>query len=212
MGRKSCLLLMVLAVAAGCSSPASVEVKPEVLVLEGAGATGKLEPVILDEDGKQITEGYSFAWFGLDPKVAKVQQDGRVEAVSSGKILVDIEVVGTEVHGMGQVEVRIPGSVVASHEELVLPAGGSPVMVSAEVRSDVDTVLGGKFVPNWKVDDATIVALEQMPASEEPRTWARLTPLKAGETYATAKYGELAADIHIVVEGPPSPEGDVAAE
>ena len=208
MIRLSCLSVLLLSVCAGCSSPASLEVKPDPLVLEGAGATGQLEPVILDEDGKQITEGYAFAWFGTDTKVAKVHQDGRVEAVSSGKIMVDVEVVGTEVRGTGHVEVRIPGSVIASHEKLVLRTGQSPTMVSAEVRSDVDTPLGGKFLPNWKVDDPDIVSLEQQPGSEEPRTWARLTPLKPGTTYATATYGELAADIPILVMPgtPPAPE------
>jgi hypothetical protein len=211
MGRISCLLLVALGLAAGCSSPASLEIKPDVLVLEGVGAEGRLEPVILDEDGKQITEGYSFAWFGLDSKVAKVHQDGRVEAVSSGKIMVDVEIVGTEVRGIGHVEVKIPGSVIASHDELGLVAGQAPVMVSAEVRSDIDTMLGGKYVPNWKVDDSTIVSLEQLPRSDEPRTWARLTPLKPGETYATASFGELAADIHIVVApGSPPPEAPTA--
>jgi len=205
MFRLSLLSILAIALSAGCSSPASLEIRPEVLVLEGAGATGQLEPVILDEDGKQITEGYSVVWLGLDSKVAKVQQDGRVEAVSSGMILVDVEVVGTEVRGKGRVEVKIPGSVIASRDELALPAGGAPVMVSAEVRSDVDTPLGGKFLPNWKVDDQSIVSLEQMPRSDEPRTWARLTPLKPGETYATAKYGELAADIRIVVVASPAP-------
>jgi hypothetical protein len=102
--------------------------------------------------------------------------------------------------------------VIASHENLVLAAGQSPQMVSAEVRSDVDTPLGGKFLPNWKVDDTSIVSLEQMPPSEEPRTWARLTPLKPGETYATATFGELAADIPVLVvpSTPPAPEAPAA--
>jgi hypothetical protein len=211
MGRITMLVALALGAITGCSSPASLEIEPEVLVLEGAGATGKLEPVIFDEGGKRITEGYAFAWFGLDSKVAKVHQDGRVEAVSSGKIMVDVEVVGTEVRGIGHVEVKIPGSVVASHEKLVLVTGGSSVMVSAEVRSDRDTMLPG-YLPDWKVDHPDLVSLEQMPRSEEPRTWARLTPLKPGTTYATATYKDLAIDIPIlVVPGtPPAPDGPAA--
>lgn len=211
MGRIAFLVLLALGTATACSSPASVEVKPDPLVLEGVGATGKLEPIILDESGKQITEGYAVAWLGLDSKVAKVHQDGRVEAQSTGKILVDLEVIGTEVRGIGNVEVKIAGSVIASHEELGLVAGQSPVMVSAEVRSDVDTLIVG-YLPNWKVDDPAVVKLEQLPGSDEPRTWARLTPLKPGETYATASYGELAADIRIVVVDNtlPAPEAPAA--
>lgn len=211
MVRTITFVLLALGAVTGCSSPASVEVRPDPLVLEGAGATGKLEPIILDESGKQLTEGYSIAWLGTDPKVAKVHQDGRVEALSTGKILVDVEVIGTEVRGMGNVVVKIPGSVVASHEELGLVAGQSPVMVSAEVRSDADTLIEG-YLPNWKVDDQAVVKLEQLPGSGEPRTWARLTPLKPGETYATASYKDLAADVRIVVVAnpPPAPEAPAA--
>jgi hypothetical protein len=211
MTRIALLLLIALGAAAGCSSPATVEVRPDPLVLEGVGATGKLEPVILDESGKQLTEGYAIAWLGTDRKVAKVHQDGRVEAQSTGKILVDVEVIGTEVRGIGNVVVKIPGSVAASHDELGLVAGQGPVMVSAEVRSDIDTLIEG-YVPTWKVDDATVVRLEQLPGSGEPRTRARLTALKPGETYATASFKDLAADIRIVVVAnpPPAPEAPAA--
>jgi hypothetical protein len=211
MRRIPLVALVAFAAATGCSSPASVEVRPDPLVLEGAGATGKLEPIVLDESGKQLTEGYAIAWLGTDRKVAKVHQDGRVEAVTSGKILVDVEVIGTEVRGMGHVEVRIPGSVVASHDELALVVGQGPVMVVGEVRSDIDTLIPG-WVPTWKVDDATIVRLEQLPGSEEPRTRAKLTALKPGETYATASFKDLAADIRIIViaNPPPAPEASAA--
>jgi hypothetical protein len=194
----------------GCSSPASLEVRPDPLVLEGVGAKGVLEPVILDENGKQITEGYGIAWLGTDSKVAKVHQDGRVEAVSTGKILVDVEVVGTEVRGIGNVEVRIAGSVIASHDELALVAGQGPLMVSAEVRSDIDTMIKG-YLPTWKVDDPSVVRLEQIPGPDQPRTMARLTPLKPGETYATASFKDLAADIRIVVVANQPPEPEAAA-
>jgi hypothetical protein len=211
MSRIALLLLVALGAAVGCSSPATVEVRPDPLVLEGVGATGQLEPIILDESGKQITEGYAVAWLGTDRKVAKVHQDGRVEAQSTGKILVDLEVIGTEVRGMGNVVVKIPGSVVASHDELILVAGQGPVMVMAEVRSDIDTLIEG-YVPTWKVDDSTVVRLEQLPGSDEPRTRARLTALKPGETYATASFKDLAADIRVVVVAsqPPAPEAPAA--
>lgn len=211
MRTTACAVLLTTGLACACSSPASVEVSPDPLVLEGVGAEGQFQTRILDEDGAPIASGYDVVWLGLDSKVAKVQQDGRVQAQSTGKILVDVEVVGTEVHGVGHVEVRIPGSVVASHDELALPVGGPSTTVWAELRSDVDMVIEG-WVPTWKVDDQSVVKLEAPPPGEgATRAFAKLTPLKAGETYATATYKDLAADIRVVVVEPTPPEADETA-
>jgi hypothetical protein len=200
-------ILLTLAAFCACSSPAKVEVRPNPLVLEGKDAKGKLEAVIFDENGKELTEGYSVTWMCLDAETVKVQQDGTVSPLSSGKALVDVEIVGTEVHGTGTVEVRIPSWVEVSHEELQLMAGQGRVTVWAEVRNDKSFAMPG-YLPTWKADDTTIVSIEQSHDAKKSRAFLNVTPLAPGETYLTASYKELAADIRVVVSPKAeSPEG-----
>ena len=190
-----------MAVLIGCSSPASVEVRPNPLVLDGKDAKGKLEAVIFDENGKQLTEGYDVTWLCVDPATAKVQQDGTVEPQKSGKTLVDVEIVGTEIHGSGAIEVIIPSYVEVSAESLDLVAGQPGPTVWADVRNDAGFPIQN-YLPAWKVDNPAIVAIEQSNDPSKGRAFLELKPLAAGETYLTASYKELASDIRVVVSPP----------
>jgi hypothetical protein len=186
------------AVLIACSSPAKVEVRPNPLVLEGKDAKGKLEAVIFDEDGKELTKGYDVTWLCVDPATAKVQQDGTVEAEKSGKTLVDVEIVGTEIHGSGAIEVRIPSWVEVSGEELGLVLGKPDATVWAEVRADTGFPIKD-YLATWKVDNPAILAIEQSNDTNKGRAFLTVKPLAAGETYLTASYKDLAADIRVVV-------------
>jgi hypothetical protein len=200
--KKSTLgILLVLSGAVGCSSPARVEVRPNPLVLEGKGAKGTLRAAIFDEDGKELTEGYAVTWLCLDEKTVKVHQDGTVEALSSGKTLVDVEIVGTEIHGVGNIEVRIPSFVEVSTEELHLVQGQGKADVWAEVRDDNAFPMKG-YLPSWKVDDDKIVSIEVMQDATKTRSFLKITPRAPGETYVTASYKELATDIRVTVQTP----------
>jgi hypothetical protein len=206
---KKLLYMMVpaLLVALGCSSPAKVEVRPDPLVLEGKDATGQLRAVIFDENGKALGEGYSVTWMCLDSQTIKVQQDGTVTALSSGKALVDVEVVGTEIHGTGNIEVKIPSWVEVSGDSLALVRGKGPATVWAEVRDDKGFPMKG-YLPAWKTDDPKIVSIEAGQNADRSRSFLNVTPLAAGQTYLTASYKDLAADIQVTV----APEGAVASE
>ena len=202
---------LLLAAVLGCSSPAKVEVRPNPLVLEGKDAKGQLKAVIFDENGKEITEGYSVTWMCLDSKTIKVQQDGSVVAVSSGKALVDVEIVGTEIHGTGTVEAKIPSWIEPSHEELSLVQGQQKVTVWAEVRDDKSFAMKG-YLPTWKVDNDKIVSIETGQSASKSRAFLTVTPLAPGETYLTATYKELATDIRVMVTpkeaAPPAEEAE----
>jgi hypothetical protein len=195
------LALMVI----GCTSPAKVEVRPNPLVLEGKDAKGKLEAVIFDEDGKQITEGYDVTWLCVDPETAKVQQNGEVVAKKSGKTLVDVEIVGTEIHGSGAIEVKIASWVEVSVEALSLKAGQPDATVWAEVRADTGFPIKD-YLATWKVDNPAILSIEQSDDLAKGRAFLTLKPLAAGETYVTASYKDLASDIRVVVTLPSSPD------
>ncbi len=189
---------LILATLLGCSSPAKIEVRPNPLVLEGKDAKGQLKAVIFDENGKELTEGYSVTWMCLDSKTVKVQQDGTVVALTSGKALVDAELVGEEIHGSGTVEVKIPSWIEASHEELTLTQGQEKVSVWAEVRDDKSFAMKG-YVPTWKADNEKVISVEAVQDPANTRALLTITPLAPGETYLTATYKELAADIRVTV-------------
>lgn len=194
----------------GCSSPARVEVKPDPLVLVGEGATGQLEAVIFDDGGKEMTDAPPVTWMCLDTKTVKVQQDGKVVAVSSGKTIVDVEIVGTEIHGAGNIEVVIPAWVETSVEELPVVLGQGEVKVWGEVRDDKGFPLKG-YMPEWKVDDAKIVSIEAMQDTGGTRSIVKITPLAAGETFVTASYKDLARDVRVVVVTPEAAAEALAA-
>ncbi len=201
MNKSEYAILLVLLAAAACSSPAKVEVRPDPLVLEGEGKKGKLEALIFDEDGKQLIGDHAVTWMCLDTKTIKVQQDGTVIARSSGKALVDVEIVGTDIHGLGNVEVKIPSWVETSHEEIHLVTGQAAVQAFAEVRDDNGVQIKG-YLPTWKVDDSKIVSIEAMQDANQIRTFLKVTPLSPGETYLTASYKNLARDIRVTVKNP----------
>jgi hypothetical protein len=202
---KKMIPLFWAAVICGCSSPAKVEVRPDPLILKGKDAKGQLEAIITDQDGKQLRDGYSVTWMCLDSKTVKVQQDGTAIAQSSGKALVDVEIVGTDIHGMGNVIVIIPSWIETSHEEVQLVTGGKKFSVWAEVRDDNGVQIKG-YLPKWKVDDPKIISIEAMQDSQQMRAYLKLTSLAPGETYITATHEGLAADIHVTVINPPEPQ------
>ena len=200
-------ILVVWAALLGCSSPAKVEVRPNPLVLEGKGAKGELKAVIFDEDGKELAKGYDVTWLCVDPSTAKVQQDGSVEAMTSGKTMVDVEIVGTEVHGEATIEVRIPSWVEISTDELALVQGQPAQTVWAETRNDKRFPMKG-YLPTWKVDNPSILSIEPSQDAQGARAYLKVTPLAPGETYLTASYKDLAADIRVVVTPPGAPTAE----
>lgn len=193
--------LILAAAVLGCASPASIEVTPEPLVLEGKGATGKLIATVLDEDGKVLEGDHPVTWMCLESKVANLRQDGTVEARSSGSALYDVEVVGTNVNYQGHIIVKIAETIRVAQSEVLLAVGQPADGLWAEVRGDNDHRLEG-YVPSWKVEDGSVVRIEQTSPPDAERAVIRLTGLKPGETFVTASYGEIAEDVRVVVIDP----------
>jgi hypothetical protein len=202
------VVLLTLWASFACSSPARIEVRPDPLILDGVGTKGQLEAFIFDEEGKQLNEGYAVTWMCLDTKTIKLYQDGTVIAQSSGRALVDVEIVGTEIHGLGNVEVKIPSWVETSHEELRLLKGQGNVRAWAEVRDDNGAQIKG-YLPTWKVEDPKVLSIEAIKDTNQTRTLLKITALAPGETFLTASYKNFATDIRVTVFNPqPSPEQD----
>ncbi|HUT78614.1 MAG TPA: hypothetical protein VM285_13050 [Polyangia bacterium] len=201
MNRTIIISSTALAVLAACSTPTTLRLEPELLQLEGAGAKGRIAATILDQDGKPIVDGPGLAWLPTNPEVAGLSQDGEVQAKSTGSSLYEVEVVGTEIRAQGKIEVRIPVAVGVSSDEVVLAPGQTSPDVTAQVFADTGAPITG-FLAAWKVEDPAVAKLETLPDPNPARSRVRLTALEAGETYATASFKDLAADVHIVVTIP----------
>jgi hypothetical protein len=206
-----CSILLASVIAAACSSPAKVEVRPKPLVLEGKGTKGRLTALVFDENGKELDiKDHPVTWMCLDEDTIKVRQDGTVEAVKSGKALVDVEIVGSEVpglpgtglHGTGEVVVRIPGWIEMSGEEIFLEAGQPDVTVWAELRNDANHTMAN-YLPAFKIDNPNVASIVTFKNDHGTRMFAKITPKAPGETYLSAYYKDLAADILVVVSNPP---------
>jgi hypothetical protein len=195
------IIFFVLAALAACSTPTSLRLEPEVLTLEGAGAQGRITATILDQDGKPMADGPGLAWLPTNPEAATLRQDGEVIAKSTGSSLYEVEVVGTEVRAQGRIVINIPVSVGVSAEGVALAPGQISPDVTAQVFADTGAPMPG-FLAVWKIENPAVAKLEALPDANPARARVRFTALQAGETYATASYRDLAADVHIVVAEP----------
>ncbi len=210
--------ILGMAGALACSSPSKVEVRPNPMILEGKGTEGKLTWHIFDSDGKELTKKHGVTLMCLDRDTIRLHQDGTVVALSSGKTVVDVEIVGSEtpglpgtgIHAMADVIVKIPGWIEMSQEQIILIAGSDPVQVWAELRNDQNHTMRG-VLPKWKVDNSNIVSVSPSINEHSTRVSLKLTPLVPGETYVSAYHGELAGDIQITVLPPPPLDTDSTA-
>jgi hypothetical protein len=201
------IVFFTLVALVACSTPTTLTLEPEVLTLEGEGAKGRITATILDQDGRPMADGPGLAWLPTNPEVAALQQDGAVRARSTGTSLYEVEVVGTEVRAQGRIVVNIPVAVGLSAEELALAPGQSSPDVTAQVFSDTGAPIPG-LLAAWKIEDPQVVKIEQLPDANPARSRIRITALRPGETYVTASYKELAADVRVVVAAPEAAAGD----
>jgi hypothetical protein len=190
--------LAVIFLLAGCSTPASVEITPETVILEGAGSTANLSAKILDADGQQISEGYETVWFTEDTKLIKLTPDGEISAVASGEAEVEVEVVGTEVKNTVSIRIKIPQSIELSHEKLRLWTGQVKDNVWAEVRSEKNAFIEG-YLPKWTSDDPSTVKVEQIVDPNRRQSWVKITGMKSGMTYINATFNSITKTIRVSV-------------
>ena len=195
-------ILLGLATAAGligCGpTPTSVEIVPNEVILEGAGAEQKLEARVLDADGKVIPNFKDIVWFSEDRDHIKLSTDGTVKAIASGEAKVELEVVNTELKATAKVRVKIASSIHVSHEKLRLWTGQVKENVYAEVHSEKDAFIEG-YRPTWVSDDPDIVKVETIEDPNRRQSFARITGMKSGNTFIYAKYKNLSQQIRVAV-------------
>ena len=178
-----------------CSTPASIEIEPKEVTLEGADAELQLEAKILDSNGEVIPDGHNVVFFS-DGKNIKCTTDGKLTAVSSGEA--EVEVVNTEIKTAVPVRIKIPSSIRVSHEKLRLWSGQVKENVWAEVRSEKDAFIEG-YLPEWSSDDPSIVKVEPIVDPKRRQSWVKMTGLKSGTTYINASFKSIKKTIRVAV-------------
>ena len=182
----------------GCATPAKVEIVPDKVVLDGAGATAKLAAKVFDKNGEELTEGVEIVWFSDDTDIFKLSQDGEVSAVASGEGKVEVEVVGAKLTAEAPVRVKIPASINVSHERLRLWTGQVKENVWAEVHSEKGAFIEG-YLPEWTSEDPTVVKVEQIDDPNRRQSWVRMTGMKSGNTFIYATFQGISQQIKVGV-------------
>jgi hypothetical protein len=169
--------------AAACSpTPASIEINPKDVVLDGAGTKLKLDVRVLDADGVVIEEGVDVVFFSADTEHFKLSSSGEITAQASGEGVVEIELVGTQIKKEVPVRVKIAGSINLSHPQkrLRLWTGQVKDNVWSEVHSEKGAFIEG-FRPDWKTEDATVVSVEPV-FPDRRQSWVKMVGMKSGKT------------------------------
>ncbi len=188
--------------AAGCTTPSKIEVTPDKVVFEKAGATTLLHAIVLDQDGNQMsTKGLDIVWSSKDTKNVKLSPDGQVTAAASGETEIDVEIAGTEIKTRVPVRVKIPSSIQVSTEKLRLWENQIRENVWAEVRSEKGAFLEG-FLPKWSSEDSSVVKVEPIIDLKKRQSWVKMTGVKErGDMQSPSNAGLEFGDTH---SSPPS--------
>lgn len=182
----------------GCSKPSSLQIEPANIVLDGADDSKTLVAKVLDQNGKQITDGISVVWFSEDTKIIKLSADGHISPVASGEAKVEAEVVGTQLKVTVPVRVKIPASINTSHERMSLWIGQVKEDVWADVRSEKGAFIED-YLPQWESEDPSVVTAEPITLPKRRQSWVKLTALKEGTTYLHAKFKGIDTSIRVTV-------------
>ncbi len=183
---------------AACTTPAKLEIVPDKIVLEDAGAKQKLSVKVLDESGKEIPGDHDIVWFCETEKIVTLTPENELIAVASGEAEVEAELVGTELKTTVPVRVKIASAVQVSHERLRLWTGQVKEDVSAHVRSEKDAFIEG-YYPTWSSEDPNVVKVETKKDPSRRYSFVRMTGMKSGTTYIKASFKGIAKTIRVAV-------------
>ncbi len=181
-----------------CSTPTKLEIAPSRVVLDGTASTLKLTYEVYDQHSNPIEDGADVVWFSEDTSIIKLSQNGDITALASGEATVTAEVVGTDLKAEVGVRVKIPMSVVVSHDKLNLWKGQVKENVYATVRSEKGAFIEG-YRPTWSSGDPSIVSVEQIRDPLRRQSFVQLVGLKYGETYISASFEDIAQHIPVRV-------------
>jgi hypothetical protein len=183
---------------AGCSKPTTVRIEPEKVVLDGPDATMTLVAEVFDQKGRPLTKDVNIVWFSDDTKIIKLSPEGEIRAVASGEAEVEAEVVGTELKAKVPVRVKIPSSILTSHERMSLWLGQVKKDVWAEVRSEKNAFIEG-YLPQWESEDPSVVQVDPIVDPNRRQSWVQLTALKEGVTFVHARFQGISSSIRVTV-------------
>lgn len=173
--------------ALACSKPTQVEIKPAELTFRNMKASRNLNVTILDQKGRAMADAKA-AYVSSAPEVAKVDEGGRVTALSSGDAV--ISVTSGKAVGQAKVTVRIVSGI-----EMELPPSGAigaqgtvvPLAVRALDENGSETGLDGI---QFSSSDPAVASVDST---------GRLTLLAEGRTVISASVDKVKADLPVDV-------------
>ncbi len=181
-----------------CSTPTTLEIAPSRVVLDGAASTLKLTYKIYDQHNHPIEDGVDVVWFSEDTSIIKLSPNGEIMALASGEATVMAEVVGTDLKAEVGVRVKIPMTVVVSHDKLNFWLGQVKDNVYATVHSEKGAFIEG-YRPTWSSGDPSIVSVEQIRDPLRRQSFVQLVGLRYGETYISASFKAITHHIPVRV-------------
>ena len=179
-------------------TPATLEIVPADVVLDGADAQMKLNVRILDRAGKAIESDADIIWYSEDDHHFKLSRDGTLSALASGSGEVSAELVGHDLTAKVRVRVKIATSLEVSNKRLGMWVGYVTRKVWAKVRSEKGALIKD-FRPMWHSLDPNIAKVETVDDPNSVVSFAEVTALKSGDTRIVASFRHLKKEIVVRV-------------
>ena len=196
-GLTTCSLSFLLIV--GCSTPTTIEITPNNVVLEKKNASVRLQATVRDQDGREMsTKGLQIAWSSDDSSVISLDQDGLVIAAASGDADVRAEIAETDVRAKVTVEIKIPSAVKVSKDKMRLWVGETKTDVWADVRTERGAPIEG-LRPNWSSENPSVVKVESIQDGSTRQSKVKITGVTPGTTRVTARHENFSAFVRVTV-------------
>jgi hypothetical protein len=184
---KLALLLGALAALASCSRPEYFEMKPSSVSFERRGQTMTVRGIAMDRRGVEHAGVKPARWESDDPKIAEVDEDGKITAIGPGTTRV--RGVLDELKGEVLVDVNTVETFTVEPTEISLKQDGQPLKPNIRVLDFLGKDMRGRVV-SARCDNEKICT-----ADSEAKLW----PQDPGETTAEFRCDDKKIRVKVVV-------------
>lgn len=180
------LIVVPILLAAGCNSPATIDVEPARPLLTGKGKSLKLEATVKDEQGK-VLSGVPVGFKSLTPTMASVDAMGNVTAVTSGTATVLVE--AGKASRQVEILIQIPKKIVISPPDSLLMLGVSKRYKGTVIDDRDKPMIAGEI--RWSSSDPEILTVDK---------YGDVKTLKEGAANLTAHAAGISSEMLITIK------------
>ena len=175
----------------------AVVVSPGVDTLVAFGDTIRLSAEATDANGHAVI-GAEFMWASSDTAVARVGDDGLVEAVAEGEAVVTATASGVTGGAEVMVVAPLPATMAIQPDTVQLSALGDTAQLMAEVRDQIGRAVVDVAV-SWASADTTIARVDSVGLVVAVGTGTTMIAAAAGEVSGTAAVAVMQSAASVVV-------------